>query len=108
MRSAAAHQYITPLVLRVPFLAVLLQALVYGLLTASGTAGGRAGEYAGNLFLRGDAVSQSNVVNATAYPLESFAAVDGSRQRVKVAEASRSRVEIHILAVPRRVLTMGD
>ncbi len=94
--------------MRVPFLDVLLQALVYGPLTASGTAGGRAGEYAGRVFLRRDSVSQGKVATETAYPLESFAVVYGSWQLVMAAKASRSRVEIHILAVPRRVLAMGD
>ena len=47
------YQNSTPLVLIVPLVDVEVQALVYGDRTASGTAGGLAGEYAGRRFLRG-------------------------------------------------------
>ena len=46
------YQNSTPLLLIVPLFDVEVQALVYGDRTASGTAGGLAGEYAGRGFLR--------------------------------------------------------
>ena len=45
------YQKITPLLFKVPLYAVEDQACVYGDLTASGIAGGLAGEYAGNAWL---------------------------------------------------------
>ena len=45
------HQKITPLLFKVPLSAVEDQACVYGDLTASGIAGGLAGEYAGKVCL---------------------------------------------------------
>lgn len=46
------YQKITPLLFKVPLSAVEDQACVYGDLTASGIAGGLAGEYAGRLCLK--------------------------------------------------------
>lgn len=45
------YQKITPLLFKVPLYEVEDQACVYGDLTASGIAGGLAGEYAGKLCL---------------------------------------------------------
>lgn len=56
--------------LRLPFPDVLLQELVYGLLMASGKAGGRADEHAGRVFLRRDIDSQGKIAIETAYPSE--------------------------------------
>lgn len=47
-----SYQKMTPLVFSVPFMEVEDHALVYGDRTARGTAGGRAGEYAGRGLLR--------------------------------------------------------
>lgn len=44
MFGCSTYQNITPLVFNVPLFEVELHALVYGERTASGTAGGRAGE----------------------------------------------------------------
>lgn len=44
----------TPAVFNVPLFDVELHAEVYGERTASGIAGGRAGEYAGTVFLKSD------------------------------------------------------
>ena len=61
-QSQGMYQNSTPLVLTVPLCDVEVQALVYGDRTASGTAGGLAGEYAGRGFLRG-AVSRKQLKN---------------------------------------------
>lgn len=58
--SGGPGQYITPLVFSVPFPELELHALVYGDRTASGMAGGLAGEYTGSALLQ-EKVSQSSL-----------------------------------------------
>ena len=87
------YQNSTPLVLIVPFFDVDVQALVYGDRTASGTAGGLAGEYAGRGFLRRCGV-QSAIQEAGSgviYPLASFADVYGSCPKATAAKRAKDR-----------------
>lgn len=73
------NQKLAPLVFKVPFCDVEDHALVYGDLTARGTAGGLAGEYAGRGLLE-DSVSKAGSVQFN--PVCSPIAILGCRGRV--------------------------
>lgn len=94
-----SYQNSTPLVLIVPLFDVEVQALVYGDRTASGTAGGLAGEYAGIGFLRrgGAPLTIREAGSGITHLFASFAAVYGSCPKVTAAKrVDDSRIVVYI------------